>query len=332
MSPKRTIFSVKLGDRGATVPLWVGKLDTQDLPMEGDQVRFTCFGEAGKGDLALIYVPRTLKAFVLLARVESSARFESAWFPRNGTVLARWSPGLTLAAARSDSVLGSWSLIRRNVTPAAQAEPVVNGVALERLTQALPGLRRWVRNSGSESRAPAKAAQAGELLQLFRQRTAALPRTTEAERLVVQRVGQDLFRAELMEYWERRCAITGLAVPELLRASHIKPWAVCKTDAERLDVFNGLLLAPHLDAAFDGGFITLADDGDVMLSQKLSPDASSLLGLTARLRVERLTAAHRAYLGWHRESVFLGEAGSGWAPRYSRVSQTSGVQSRRGRV
>ena len=52
--------------------------------------------------------------------------------------------------------------------------------------------------------------------------------------------------------------MTGLDVPELLRASHIKPWADCGTDAERLDVFNGLLLAPHLDAAFDAGFITIA--------------------------------------------------------------------------
>ncbi|MDC0682621.1 HNH endonuclease signature motif containing protein [Sorangium atrum] len=50
--------------------------------------------------------------------------------------------------------------------------------------------------------------------------------------------------------------MTGLAVPALLRASHIKPWADCETDAERLDVYNGILLAPHLDAAFDRGFIT----------------------------------------------------------------------------
>lgn len=62
----------------------------------------------------------------------------------------------------------------------------------------------------------------------------------------MQRVGQDIFRQGLMECWESRCAITGLAIPELLRASHIKPWADCATDAERLDVYNGLLLAPIL--------------------------------------------------------------------------------------
>jgi len=57
----------------------------------------------------------------------------------------------------------------------------------------------------------------------FRIETADLPRSTEAERWVVQRVGQDLFRAALLDFWQGRCCITGLDVDELLRASHIKP-------------------------------------------------------------------------------------------------------------
>ena len=72
------------------------------------------------------------------------------------------------------------------------------------------------------------------LLQAFEEATSKMPRSTEAERLVVQRVGQDVFRAGLLDYWEGKCAVTGLAIPELLRASHIKPWADCETDAERL--------------------------------------------------------------------------------------------------
>ena len=35
----------------------------------------------------------------------------------------------------------------------------------------------------------------------FRCDTAGLPRSTEAERLVVQRVGQNLFRSALLDYW-----------------------------------------------------------------------------------------------------------------------------------
>ena len=56
----------------------------------------------------------------------------------------------------------------------------------------------------------------------FRAKTQNLPRTTEAERTVVQRVGQDIFRNALMDYWQGRCCVTGLSVPSLLRASHIK--------------------------------------------------------------------------------------------------------------
>ena len=141
------------------------------------------------------------------------------------------------------------------------------------------------------------------LLHDFKAETANLPRTTEAERLVVQRVGQDIFRGGLFEYWDGRCALTGLRVPELLRASHIKPWADCDTDAERLDVFNGLLLAAHLDAAFDAGFMTLAEDGTVLLSILLPPDARSALDLDKLPKVRGLQRAHERYLPWHRAKI-----------------------------
>ena len=142
------------------------------------------------------------------------------------------------------------------------------------------------------------------LLHAFEEETANLSRTTEAARLVVQRVGQNIFRRGLFEYWNGRCAITGLAVPELLRASHIKPWSDCDTDAERLDVFNGLLLAAHLDAAFDAGFITIAEDGRGLVSSTLPGDARSVFGLDGSPRVRGLHQDHQRYLPWHREKIF----------------------------
>jgi predicted restriction endonuclease len=107
-----------------------------------------------------------------------------------------------------------------------------------------------------------------------------------------------------MEYWEGRCAITGLAVPELLRASHIKPWAACETDAERLDVFNGLLLAPNLDAAFDRGLLTFSDAGAPVVSAKLGDSDRAALGLSEALQPLPLAAGHQRYLLWHRSKVF----------------------------
>lgn len=138
----------------------------------------------------------------------------------------------------------------------------------------------------------------------FQRATANLPTSTEAERWVVQRVGQDLFRAALLDYWQGRCCVTGLAVPELLRASHIKPWALCDTDEERLDVFNGLLLAPHLDALFDGGWLTVQPSGLLMFSTKLVAEARQLLGIWDGLIVSGLTREHHQYLKFHRDMLF----------------------------
>lgn len=180
--------------------------------------------------------------------------------------------------------------------------PLPAGAAAGRSVRSIPELHRLVRRAFQLSK-----TLPDELLRAFERRTAAMPKTTEAERLVVQRVGQDLFRAGLLEYWEGRCAVTGLGVAELLRASHIKPWADCASDAERLDVFNGILLAPHLDAAFDRGFITIADDGAIVVSSALGQADRELLGLDVPLRIRSLDVGHRAYLPWHRERVFKGD-------------------------
>ncbi len=90
----------------------------------------------------------------------------------------------------------------------------------------------------------------------------------------------------------------------MLRASQIKRWAACETNPEQLDVNNGLLLAPHLDAVFDIELMTVADDWAVVVSTRLDAAARALLSVAEPLRVERLSAGHRAYLGWHRENWF----------------------------
>lgn len=139
-----------------------------------------------------------------------------------------------------------------------------------------------------------------EPLRVFESQTRNLPRTTEAERLVIQRVGQDVFRDALMTYWGGRCAVTGVAEPRLLRASHIKPWVRCETDAERLDVYNGLLLAAHLDAAFDAGLVSFSDDGTILLSSQFAQEDRDVLGIHDRLALSRVGGGHLSNLAWHR--------------------------------
>jgi hypothetical protein len=133
----------------------------------------------------------------------------------------------------------------------------------------------------------------------FRAKTAGLPRITEAERLVVQRIGQDIFRAALMDYWGGCCPLTGITEPELLRASHITPWAECN-DEQRLDVHNGLLLSSLWDAAFDKGLVSFRDDGDALVSPRLGVAARKTLGVDTAPPLQGLREEHNVNLALHR--------------------------------
>jgi hypothetical protein len=76
--------------------------------------------------------------------------------------------------------------------------------------------------------------------------------STEREVLVNARIGQGRFRSDLVTAWGKgeKCALTEIAIPEMLIASHIKPWRE-SSNSERLDPMNGLLLAAHVDKLFD---------------------------------------------------------------------------------
>lgn len=141
-----------------------------------------------------------------------------------------------------------------------------------------------------------------QLLESWEQQVQTLS-ATERESVVRQRVGQELFREGLLALWGGRCAMTGLDEPVLLRASHAKPWKDAD-DAERLDVYNGLLLAAHLDAAFDRGLITVNENGAVVPSPSLSPMSRQILGLAGNQMIVHLRVQHHPYMDWHREHVF----------------------------
>ena len=135
-------------------------------------------------------------------------------------------------------------------------------------------------------------------------KTLSLP-ATEKSALVQSRIGQGLFRNNLLAYWEGRCAVTGLDLKKLLYASHIKPWRD-SNNAERLDLYNGLLLGPAYDAAFDKGFITFGADGVMQVSGKLSDFQLDGLGIVRGASLRKIEDEHRVYLGYHAENNFIG--------------------------
>lgn len=93
------------------------------------------------------------------------------------------------------------------------------------------------------------------------------PATTESTALVRVRRGQEYFRQAVLNNYHGCCGVTGLAVRELLIASHIVPWG--KYATERLNVRNGIALSRLHDAAFDTGLITFDSALRLKLSSRL---------------------------------------------------------------
>ncbi|MCL2714317.1 MAG: HNH endonuclease [Alphaproteobacteria bacterium] len=164
-------------------------------------------------------------------------------------------------------------------------------LAFDTLGELYPVLRRVYELGVSLPDAP---------LREFQERIAGMPRSTEAERLVVQRIGQEIFRTRLLDYWQGRCPLTGITDRPLLRASHIIPWADCENDAERLNVHNGLLLSALWDAAFDRALVTFNDMGEPEFSGILSEEGKAELRWRSRIL---LSGEHCRRLLLHRERM-----------------------------
>lgn len=164
------------------------------------------------------------------------------------------------------------------------------------------GLGLLLRRAANLSRAlPSQAAN--DYRQAVTAELAQLPRGiagTEVERMVRQRVGQNKFRDAMLDYWGGACAVTGVAIPEVLRASHAKPWAECASDAERLDVFNGFLLSANLDALFDRFLISFDEQGMLVIAPVLAGIDLQPLGISHSMKLRWVNALHQPYLTLHR--------------------------------
>ena len=129
---------------------------------------------------------------------------------------------------------------------------------------------------------------------------------TEKQMVVRARVGQGRFREELFDLWHG-CAVTGIALADLLRASHIKPWRD-SSNSERLDRFNGLLLLPHYDLLFDRGFITFNGRGAIEISPAIERLDMGRLGISKGARLKKVASDHLPFLEYHHREVFIDQS------------------------
>jgi len=134
----------------------------------------------------------------------------------------------------------------------------------------------------------------------------------EVERVISQRVGQDIFAAGVTAFWGGRCALTGVSCTNLLEACHIVPWG--GLDNERLsrtNPDNGLLLCAHLHKLFDAYQISFDDEGELLLRRDLDAFVRQIVLATGarRLRIAP-NDGQRHFLSRHREMAE--EANAEW--------------------
>lgn len=108
----------------------------------------------------------------------------------------------------------------------------------------------------------------------FPKKSTQFPEGRDKLRATKTRINQSFFRSTILSSYNLQCCITGISIPELLIASHIKPWSV---DIEnRTNPHNGLCLNSLHDKAFDKGFITVNPNFTIQVSQKLYDNQSEI--------------------------------------------------------
>lgn len=132
----------------------------------------------------------------------------------------------------------------------------------------------------------------------------------EREALVKIRVNQNFFRKSVLLSYQNKCCITGIAIPELLVASHIKPWA--KDLSQAANPENGLCLNALHDKAFDRGLLTITEDYKIKLSEKIlkSKKSEVLQDFFLPYHEKEIIKPnrfmpHQEFLSYHREHIFI---------------------------
>jgi hypothetical protein len=135
------------------------------------------------------------------------------------------------------------------------------------------------------------------------------PEQTERKGLVTSRVGQGYYRQQVINKWKGKCPLTGIDALPILISSHIVPWSE-SNDEERLDVENGILLSPNLDALSDRHLISFDDHGEILISSKVSEKNIENLKLLSLPHIE-INEGMLKYIRRHRNKFTEIQRGKG---------------------
>ena len=130
-------------------------------------------------------------------------------------------------------------------------------------------------------------------------------------REVKTRVNQNAFRQIVLANYNRKCAITGIDLPDLLVASHIMPWS--QNEVERLNPENGICLSALYDRAYDKGLIGITEKYQILISSELKSMEKKeyyplIFGNLNRLSLNlpQKYLPRKEFLQFHLDTVFKG--------------------------
>ena len=126
--------------------------------------------------------------------------------------------------------------------------------------------------------------------------------------LVQPRLGQGIFRSEVIAAYGRACAVTGEHSLPVLEAAHIRPYS---NDGQH-EVSNGLLLRSDVHRLFDKGYVAVDPQHRFLVSKRLKQDYENgrsyypLHGKTIATPGRLDFRPDPVNLTWHLESCFKG--------------------------
>jgi putative restriction endonuclease len=94
------------------------------------------------------------------------------------------------------------------------------------------------------------------------------------EKVIKARVNQNFFRSMILAAYNDTCCITGIQIPDLIIAGHIKPWS--HDEKNRLNPRNGIAINGLHDKAFETGLITITPEYKIRVSPILQKQKNDL--------------------------------------------------------
>lgn len=116
-----------------------------------------------------------------------------------------------------------------------------------------------------------------------------------------KRMSQALFRRDVLQAYDSKCAMTGTACEQVLEAAHIQPFVNLKSN----HIQNGIALRRDVHCLFDAGLLTIRPDYTIEVSSHLNGSPyRELHDEQLRLPSSGRSAPSQEAISFHRSEVF----------------------------